>query len=151
MFFCFHCSFFLAQNLYVGVNYPHDNKNPSLGKRNKMMKDAGFKVVRMGHLAWDSFEPTEGQFDFKWFDKVMDMMNDAGIKVVLDLAVRPVRYESFITNIHPSMTNADGHQLYANSRYMEDVGDSMYQKYVWLFRKDGETLFPPPCSDCLWH
>jgi beta-galactosidase GanA len=29
----------------------------------------------MGHLAWDSYEPSEGKFDFDWFDKVMDMMN----------------------------------------------------------------------------
>jgi beta-galactosidase len=124
-----------AQNLYVGVNYhPHDNKNPRVWEKEiKMMKDAGFKVVRMGHLAWDSFEPTEGQFDFKWFDKVMDMMNDAGIKVVLDLAVRPAPI--WLHHKYPSIdvTNADGHQLYANSRYMEDVGDSMYQKYALAF------------------
>ena len=47
------------------------------------MKDAGFNVVRMGHLAWDSYEPSEGKFDFEWFDTVMDMMNEAGIKVIL--------------------------------------------------------------------
>lgn len=53
------------------------------------MKDAGFTVVRMGHLAWDSYEPSEGKFDFAWFDTVMDMMNKAGIKVILDIAIRP--------------------------------------------------------------
>ena len=53
------------------------------------MKDAGFTVVRMGHLAWDSYEPSEEKFDFAWFDKVMDMMNEAGIKVIPDIAIRP--------------------------------------------------------------
>lgn len=26
------------------------------------MKAAGFKAVRMGHLAWDNYEPSEGRF-----------------------------------------------------------------------------------------
>ena len=51
-----------AQVLYVGANYhPHDDKNPEKIKKDiKLMKDAGFNVVRMGHLAWDSYEPSEG-------------------------------------------------------------------------------------------
>jgi beta-galactosidase len=55
-----------AQELYVGANYhPHDNKNPEKIKKDiQLMKEAGFKVVRMGHLAWDSYEPSDGSFDF---------------------------------------------------------------------------------------
>ena len=94
------------------------------------MKDAGFKVVRMGHLAWDSFEPTDGKFDFDWFDQVMDQMDKAGIKVILDLAVRPAPlwlHEKYPTI---SITDAGGSWLYPNHRYMVDVGDSKYQQYA---------------------
>jgi len=77
--------------LFVGANYhPHDVKNAEKWDKDiALMKEAGFKVVRMGHLAWDSYEPTEGNFDFKWFDEVMDKMDRAGIKVILDIAVKP--------------------------------------------------------------
>jgi hypothetical protein len=34
-----------------------------------------FTVVRMGHLAWDSYETSDGKFDFAWFDNVMDLMD----------------------------------------------------------------------------
>ena len=80
-----------AQVLYVGANYhPHDNKQPEKIKNDiQLMKAAGLNVVRMGHLAWDSYEPSDGKFDFKWFDDVMDMMSEAGIKVILDIAIRP--------------------------------------------------------------
>src|SRR5665647_1336262 len=80
-----------SQVLYIGANYhPHDDKNPEKIKKDiQLMKAAGLNVVRMGHLAWDSFEPAEGRFDFKWFDTVMYMMNQAGIKVILDIAIRP--------------------------------------------------------------
>jgi len=74
--FLFIVIFFLhyhlrAQELYVGSNYhPHDDKNIEKIKRDiQLMKEAGFKSVRLGHLAWDSYEPSEGKFDFAWFDK----------------------------------------------------------------------------------
>jgi beta-galactosidase len=81
----------IGQGLYVGTNYhPHDDKDLAKVERDiGLMKAAGFTVVRMGHLAWDSYEPSEGQFDFAWFDQVMDLMDKAGIKVILDIAVRP--------------------------------------------------------------
>lgn len=121
-----------SQQLYVGANYhPHDDKNIEKIKKDiQLMKDAGFKVVRMGHLAWDSYEPSEGKFDFAWFDKVMDMMNDAGIKVLLDIAIRPAPI--WLHHKYPSIdvVDAKGNRLYPNHRYMEDVGDPMYQKYA---------------------
>jgi len=60
----FFCSMIHAQGLYVGANYhPHDDKNIEKIKTDiQLMKDAGFNVVRMGHLAWDSYEPSEGVF-----------------------------------------------------------------------------------------
>ena len=41
--------------LYVGANYhPHDS-NPETWTRDiQLMQQGGFRVVRMGHLAWDS-------------------------------------------------------------------------------------------------
>ena len=115
-----------AQELYVGTNYhPHDS-NPETWKHDiALMKAAGFHVVRMGHLAWDSYEPTDGKFTFTWFDQVMDMMNDAGIKVVLDIAVRPAPI--WLHQKYPSMdiTDSSGNVLYPNHRYMVDVGDPM--------------------------
>ena len=121
-----------SQQLYVGANYhPHDDKNIEKIKKDiRLMKEAGFTVVRMGHLAWDSYEPSEGKFDFAWFDKVMDLMNEAGIKVILDIAIRPAPI--WLHHKYPSIDVVDvnGDRHYPNHRYMEDVGDPMYQKYA---------------------
>lgn len=121
-----------AQKLYVGANYhPHDDKNMEKIKKDiQLMKAGGFTAVRMGHLAWDSYEPSEGNFDFEWFDKVMDMMNQAGIKVILDIAVRPA--PMWLHKKFPSIDIVDqkGNTIFPNHRYMEDVGDLNYQKYA---------------------
>ncbi len=38
------------------------------------MQRASFNVVRMGDLSWDSFEPSQGKFEFEWFDRIIDKM-----------------------------------------------------------------------------
>jgi beta-galactosidase len=124
-----------AQKLYVGANYhPHDDKNIAKIKTDiELMKDAGLNVVRMGHLAWDSYEPAEGQFDFDWFDDVMDLMHEAGIEVILDIAIRPAPI--WLHHKYPSINIVDenGNVHYPNHRYLDDVGDPMYRKYALRF------------------
>jgi beta-galactosidase len=121
--------------LYVGANYhPHDDKNREKIKKDiQLMKDGGFKVLRLGHLAWDSYEPSEGKYDFAWFDTVMNMLDTAGIKVILDIAIRPAPI--WLHHKYPSIDIVDvnGDILYPNHRYMEDIGDPMYQQYALQF------------------
>lgn len=123
-----------SQQLYVGANYhPHDLTTEEWKRDIALMKAAGLNVVRMGHLAWDSYEPSEGKFDFKWFDKAMDMMHEAGIKVILDIAIRPAPIWLHHKFPSVSIVNAQGNRLYPNHRYMDDVGDPNYQKYALRF------------------
>ena len=129
---CLSAAIANAQDLFVGANYhPHDDKDPrKIDKDIQLMKAAGFKVVRMGHLAWDSYEPSEGRFDFGWFDTVMSKMDKAGIKVILDIAIRPAPI--WLHHKYPSanITDASGNVLYPNHRYMVDIGDPDYQRYA---------------------
>ncbi len=49
----------------------------------ELMVKAGFNVVRIGDLSWGLCEPKEGKYDFDWLRRVMDLMEEHGIKVVL--------------------------------------------------------------------
>ncbi len=49
----------------------------------RMMKAAGFNVVRMGESTWNLWEPAAGVFDYAWMDRVVDAMSKAGIKVIM--------------------------------------------------------------------
>jgi beta-galactosidase len=102
-----------------------------------MMKEAGFNLVRLGHLCWDSFEPSEGNYDFAWFDEVMDLFAEAGFKVVLDIATRPA--PTWLHKKYPAIQLADRNRnpLLAVHRYMEDVGNPVFQEYAYRF---AETL-----------
>ena len=49
----------------------------------RMMKEAGFNVVRLGESTWSLWEPEDGRFEYAWMDRVIDAMGKAGIKVVM--------------------------------------------------------------------
>jgi beta-galactosidase len=66
-----------------------DRSPEQIGHDIALMQQAGFTLVRMGDLSWDAFEPSEGHFEFAWFDNILEQMNQAGIKVILDIGGSP--------------------------------------------------------------
>lgn len=49
----------------------------------RLMKEAGFNLVRLAEFAWVKMEPHEGDFDFDWLLRALAILNDHGIKAVL--------------------------------------------------------------------
>jgi beta-galactosidase len=47
------------------------------------MKALGLTYVRVGEFAWSRFEPDPGVYDFGWFDEVLQILTDAGLRVVI--------------------------------------------------------------------
>lgn len=122
--------------LYVGANYhPHDWARERWEKDIALMKQAGFEVVRLGHLCWDSYEPQDGVYTFEWFDEAMDLFQEAGIKVILDISMRPAPV--WVHKLCPGcdIFSKDGNRQAALRRYMEDVDDPDYQFYAFRFAR----------------
>ena len=92
------------------------------------MKKAGFNLVRMGDLSWDSFEPSEGRFEFAWFDKVMDEMAANGIKVILDIPGQPA--PTWLHHKYPgvNLVTQNRTMFHPAERYMQDIGDPDYRR-----------------------
>ena len=120
--------------LFVGTCYQPVDRSPEQIKRDiSLMKAAGFTIVRMGDLSWDSFEPAEGVFEFAWFDNIMDQMNQAGIHVLLDISGLPA--PTWLHHKYPSIDIVDqfGSRRHAAMRYMDDISDPEYRKHVLQF------------------
>ncbi len=49
----------------------------------RLLKLAHCNALSVGIFAWSRLEPEEGRFDFAWLDRVMDMIFEAGGRVVL--------------------------------------------------------------------
>jgi len=118
-----------AGQLFAGANYqPVDRTLAQVRYDVALMKRSGFKVVRMGDLSWDYFEPTEGKFEFKHFDAVMDEMQAAGIKVILDIPGLPA--PMWLHHKYPGVdiVNQAGTRLAPAERYMDNIGDPDYRR-----------------------
>jgi beta-galactosidase len=117
--------------LFVGANYqPVDRKPAEVHQDIAFMRRAGFNVVRMGDLAWDYFEPTEGEFDFVRFDAVMDEMHANGIRVILDIPGQPAPI--WLHHRYPGvdLVNQDGVRLNPAERYMDNIADPDYRRLL---------------------
>ena len=120
--------------LFVGTNYqPVDRSREQIKRDIALMKNAGFKVVRMGDLSWDYFEPAEGQFDFKTPDWIMDQMHAAGIEVILDIAGLPAPL--WLHQKYPGVDiiTQHGERLHAAERYMDNISDPDYRRLAARF------------------
>lgn len=49
----------------------------------KLMKEAGFNVVRMAEFAWIEMEPAEGRFEFDWLDEVLELLDKYDMYAIL--------------------------------------------------------------------
>src|SRR5450755_520800 len=119
--------------LFVGTCYqPIDRSPEQIDGDIGIMKHAGFNVVRMGDLSWDSFEPAQGKFEFEWFDNVMDKMQAAGIRVILDIPGSPAPI--WLHRAYPGVdiVAQNGTRLPPAERYMDNISDPDYVREVGM-------------------
>ena len=102
-----------------------------------MMKEAGFDVVRMGDLSWDSFEPSQGHFEFDWFDAIVEKMHANGIRVILDIPGSPAPI--WLHRAYPGVdiVAQNGMRVPPAERYMDDISDPNYVREARIL---AETL-----------
>ncbi len=120
--------------LFVGTCYqPVDRSQEQIRQDIALMKQAGFTMVRMGDLSWDAFEPSDGHFEFAWFDQILEQMNQAGIKVVLDIGGSPAPI--WLHYKYPSVNLVDERAATVQpaERYMDDISDPAYRKHLIQF------------------
>ncbi len=113
--------------LFVGTCYQPIERTPEEIDRDiALMKRAGFNVVRIGDLSWDSFEPSQGKFDFGWWDEIVAKMYASGIKVILDIPGTPAPI--WLHRAYPGVDifTQNGTRLPAAERYMDDISDPNY-------------------------
>jgi beta-galactosidase len=119
--------------LFVGACYqPIDRSPEQIDQDIAIMKRAGFNVVRMGDLSWDSFEPSQGKFTFEWFDRIMDKMQANGIRVILDIPGLPAPI--WLHRAHPGVdiVAQNGTRLPPAERYMDNISDPDYVREVGI-------------------
>lgn len=69
------------------------------------MREAGVTMVSLGIFSWSRIQPHEGEFDFEWLDRVIDLLHEGGIAV--DLATATASPPPWATAAYPEMLPQD--------------------------------------------
>lgn len=104
--------------MYFGVQYyPEQWPESRWPIDAAMMQRAGVNTVRMGEFAWSAYEPRDGQMDFRWMDRAIQLLNEHGIQVILCTCSRTP--PPWVFKKYPGVANtrADGHVNRYGQRY----------------------------------
>jgi beta-galactosidase len=98
--------------MYIGVDYyPEHWPKERWPVDARLMRQAGFNVVRLAEFAWVNLEPDEGRFDFAWLDEALAILYRQGVSAILctPTAVMP----AWLARKHPEAmaTQKDGTRL----------------------------------------
>jgi len=82
----------------------------------ELMRQAGVNLVSVGIHSWALLEPRPGTHDFGWLDRLLDLLDSAGIRV--NLATPTVVPPAWLYRLHPEIrpVDRDGHVLERGSR-----------------------------------
>ncbi|WP_342424403.1 beta-galactosidase [Paenibacillus sp. FSL E2-0178] len=93
----------------IGVDYYPEHWDESMWESDiRLMKETGVKVVRVAEFAWSRLEPAEGEFDFTWLDRALELFHAYGIQIVIGTpTTTPPRW---LTSAYPDVlpVYADG-------------------------------------------
>lgn len=67
-----------------GAAYYHEYQpSPRLAEDMRLMREAGFSVIRVGESTWSTWEPEDGRFETAWMREILDAAHEHGIDVIL--------------------------------------------------------------------
>lgn len=96
-----------------------------------LMREASFRLVRMGEFAWANLEPEIGRFEFDWLDTAITTLATAGLRVVLGTpTAAPPAWLTFRLADEVLLVGPDGRQRQPGSRRHCCVTSEAYQRHA---------------------
>ncbi|MFO7636915.1 MAG: beta-galactosidase [Clostridia bacterium] len=111
---------------YYPEHWPEDRWSTDV----RLMKEAGFNMVRLAEFTWSLLEPEEGCHDFRWLDKIIGMLHENGLGVMLctPTAAPP----EWLMHKHPEIypTGLDGRVRGFGSRRHYCSNSAVFREYT---------------------
>lgn len=110
--------------------YPEYQPTPRLAEDLRLMREAGFSVIRVGESTWSTWEPEDGRFETAWMTEVLDAAADHGIDVILGTPTYAV--PPWLAHAHPEITGetATGRRLGWGARQEVDLTHPTFRRYA---------------------
>ncbi|NIZ59731.1 beta-galactosidase [Sedimentitalea sp. CY04] len=126
----------------LGTCYYPEHWSPDIWAEDaRRMAEAGLTWVRIGEFAWSRIEPKPGELHWDWLDQAINVLGQAGLKVVLGTpTATPPKW---VLDKHPDMLAVDDqgrprkfgsrrHYCFSHSGYLEEcrrIVELMAERY----------------------
>lgn len=116
-----------------------------------LMQDAGINFVTVGVFSWAQLEPVEGQWNFGWLDRVLDLLHEGGIRV--DLATPTASPPPWLGHRYPETLpqDADGHTLWYGSRNQFNPSSDKYRRAAAAVTEALAARYSSHPAVAMWH
>jgi beta-galactosidase len=116
--------------MYLGVDYyPEHWPKEMMEQDIQGIKGLGANIVRIGEFAWHLMEKEEGQFDFSFFDEVIEKVKKQGFKVMFGTPT--ATFPAWLAKKHPTILSEDenGQTRVFGGRRQYCFNSSVYREY----------------------
>jgi len=127
-------SFFPEGELITtGIYYYPEHWDESQWERDiQKIADMGFEFVHLAEFAWCKMEPEEGEFDFAWLDRVVDLCSKNNLKVVM--CTPSATPPAWMRVDYPETYRMDEHYIRGENG-TRGLGSTVNSKYRWFVER----------------
>lgn len=141
----------LSRFAFGGDYNPEQWPEPVWDEDVRLMRAAGVTMVSLGIFSWAHVEPRPGEFDFAWFDRVMDKLGDNDVAVCL--ATMTASPPPWLAHRHPETLpqRADGTVLWPGGRQHFCPSSPVYREYAGRLVGNLAERYAGHPALALWH
>ncbi|KPV49176.1 beta-galactosidase, partial [Kouleothrix aurantiaca] len=147
-----HSAFQQPSQLWYGGDYNPEQWPEAIWQEDvRLMQEAGVNLVSVGIFSWALLEPKPGEYDFGWFDRLMDLLHAHGIRACL--ATATASPPPWLAQRYPESlpVTADGVTLWPGGRQQYCPHSDAYREHsTALVRRIAERYGPHPAL-AMWH
>lgn len=142
----------LPASPWFGGDYNPDQwPEPIWHEDMELMRRAGVTLATVGVFSWSRLEPREGQYDFAWLDRVLDLLHANGVRACL--ATPTASPPPWFTLAHPEAmpVTPEGVRLTHGSRDTYDVCAPAYRDASARIARALAQRYADHPALALWH
>jgi beta-galactosidase len=116
-----------------------------------LMREAGVSMVSVGIFSWALLERREGEFDFGWLDRVLDLLHDGGVAV--DLATATASPPPWFSRRYPETlpVTREGARLWPGSRQAYCPSSPRYREAATNLARTLARRYGQHPALVMWH
>ncbi len=117
----------------------------------ELMAAAGVNFVTVGVFAWARLQPRPDAFDGEWLARVLDLLDDGGIRV--DLATATASPPPWLARLHPEVIPVDerGNHYFLGSRQTWCPSSPVYREHALALVERLAKEFGEHPALTMWH